>query len=643
LTESGKPRSPRARPAATGDHLLAPDRPPVPVPSDEAAVGSGSLATWLAVFVLVAAVVGGVVYQQHWVDAGGEVARLVPASTPAYVAIPLPAEQLARARALERFADPAALERDAQTAGPLAEGVAGTVAGVPFDVLRRLWASADTLRVVTQPGTAGSAVLLFFEIANERDRRVLRHQLQSALATTGRVMGHAIESFVGDAQPLPWTDETQRTRLVELEPHIVLGFGSDEVLDDLIQARVTGRTQPIARRDGFDVDAESRGAPMWAALDPAWLADLARPLVDRVVVDPVAFRLSVVDRVRSLDFTDSFDGPDERVWARIQTRDGAFTEALRPALRGSGHALLRTLPAPPRVAVSLSLESAAAGLEALARLLPRVTDILIEDDAPDQRAIAARFSAMRAAAGTADLDRAFRGELVWFAPAAETGGPAWLFAVGVADSALAEGVIETMVAAALGPDWRFGTVFGGGSAWHIAELDDRAGVEGERPRLVWRVLDGVAIFAPSVAALESVEGWAREGAPSLAVVERAVRVLPPRPVLVILADTATLEAAGPPGTELVAARLRPDFLAAASLEVDADGLSVVSNIGALTALAALSATDSATLDVLGGAPLPDDCAAAVDILCRNRPLGFLCEPFASGRRARLADACAQAR
>jgi hypothetical protein len=641
MTVRTRPRAAPRRPVVTGDHLLAPDRRPVPLPTDEPNAPSTAFAVWLAVFVLVAAVLGGVVYQQVWVDSGGEVTRLVPASTPAFATIPRPFEQLARARELERFADPAVMEHIAQTAGPFADGGGGSFAGVPLSVLRRLLISADALRIVTQASPGGTSVLLFFEITSQRERRVLQGQLAPLLVTTGRTMGHPIESFRGDRGPIPWTDESRRTRLVELEPHLVLGFGTVDGVEDLIAARVTGRSQPIAKREGFDASAEQAGDPLWAALDPAWIADIARPLVDRAIGDPVGFRLSVVERVRAVVMTDTFEGGEEQLALRLDTREGALTESLRPALRGSTHTLLRGLPVTPRVAVSVSLESPGAGLAAITRILPRAAAMLVDAEAPGERSMVARYTAVMAAVEGASLERAFRGEAVWVLPAPELDGPEWLLAVEVADSALAEGVIESMVAAALGPDWRFGTVFGEGSAWHIAEPDD--GDEGavSARRLVWRVFDGLAIFAPSVVAIEAVSGWSRDGAPPLAALERALRPLPPRPTVIVLGDVTALNAVGPKGIEFVTSKLRSDFLAAASLDLRPDELRLVSNIGAFTAIGAFVATERAALDTFVGAELPSECASAMQWLCRSRPLAFLCEPFAASRRARLADACAR--
>ncbi|MEZ4268379.1 MAG: hypothetical protein R3F39_18600 [Myxococcota bacterium] len=640
---SATTRRERRRPVVTGDHLLAPDRRPVPVPTDEASPDSNVVPVWLAVFVLAAAVLGGVVYQQVWVDAGGEVTRLVPASTPAFITIPRPFEQLARARELDRFADPAAIEHVAQTAGPFADGAAGSMAGVPLSVLRRLLTSADALRVVTQASPGGTSVLLFFEITSERERRVLKGQLASVLTTTGRTMGHPIESFRADGGPLPWTDDALRTRLVELEPHIVLGFGTVEGVEDLIQARVTGRSQPIARRDGFDARAEQAGEPLWAALDPAWVADLARPLVDRAIGDPVGFRLSVVERVRAVTVTDAFDDREERLSLQLQTREGALTESARPALRGSAHTLLRSLPLVPSVAFSVSLESPGAGLAAMTSLLPRAAAMLVDAEAPGERSLVARFTAVMASVEAANLERAFAGQAVWVIPQSESPDPNWLFAVELVDSAVAEGVIESMVAAALGPDWRFGTIFGEGSAWHVAEPDDGDDGAVAEARLVWRVLDGIVVFAPSVPAIEAVAGWGRDGAPPLVAVERALRPLPPRPTVVALGDLASLNAVGPPGIEVVTARLRPDFLTAASVELSRDAIRIVSNLGAFTALGAFAGTARTDLDAAGGAELPEGCAGAMQVLCRSRPLAFLCEPFAPGRRALLADACARSR
>lgn len=611
------------------------------MPTDEPNPVSAGFVAWLAVFVLVAAALGGVVYQQVWVDSGGEVTRLVPASTPAFATIPRPFEQLTRARELERFADPAELEHIAQTAGPFADGAAGSFAGVPLSVLRRLLVSADALRIATQASPGGTSVLLFFEITSQRERRVLQGQLASLLVTTGRTMGHPIESFRGDRGPIPWADEGRRTRLVELDPHIVLGFGSADGLEDVIAARVTGRSQPIARREGFDVDAEQAGEPLWAAFDPAWVADIARPLVDLAISDPVGFRLSVVERVRAVVLTDTFEDGEERLAVRLDTRGGALTESLRPALRGSTHTLLRSLPLVPRLAVSVSLESPGAGLAAMIRILPRAAAMLVDAEGPGERSFIARFTAVMATVEATNLERAFRGEAVWALPALGMEGPEWLLAVEVADSAVAEGVIESMVAAALGPDWRFGTVFGEGSAWHIAEPDDGGVGPASQRRLVWRVFDGLAIFAPSVVAIEAVAGWSRDGAPPLASLERALRPLPPRPTVVVVGDVATLNAAGPKGIELVTSKLRPDFLAAASADLAPDALRLVTNIGAFTALGAFAATERAALDTLVGAELPPECAAAMQMLCRSRPLAFLCEPFATGRRARLADACAR--
>ncbi|MCB9728462.1 MAG: hypothetical protein H6744_04000 [Deltaproteobacteria bacterium] len=624
------------------DQLLAPDRRPVLLPSDEGGGPSPSLTVWLAVFVLAAAVIGGAVYQQLWVDVGGEVARLVPASAPVYVKMPSPFEQLERALALDRFAAPEELRHTAQTSGPLADGAVGALAGVPLPALRRLLVSADAVRLVTQPSPRGTSALLFFEIPGERERRVLRSQLAPLLATTGRTMGHPIESFLADGGPLPWTDDALRARLVELEPHIVLGFGPEDGVEELIQARVTGRSQPVARREGFDVESDEVPVPLRAALDPAWAADVARPLVERVVADPIGFRLSVVDRVGSIAISDDFVGSEERVSVRLTTRADAVTEAHRPALRGATHPLLRGLPARPRLAVGVSLASLDAGLGAMAELLPAAAALLADAEGPGERSLIARFASATSTAASSNLDRTMGGEVVLFLPADDPSPLAWRLAVSVDDSAAAEGVLESMVAAVLGPEWRYGTVFGEGAAWHVAERDHPP-ADAPTERVVWRVLDRVAVFAPDVAALESIAAWSRDGGAAIPVVERALRALPSRAPVVVLADVPTVARASPPGLDVVTSRLRQDFLFSAAVRLAPDTLELVTNTGAFTALAALAATDHGTLETLGASDLSPSCTGVLQWLCRTRPLAFLCEPFGPGNRARLAAACARAR
>ncbi|MGM0578748.1 MAG: hypothetical protein ACQEXJ_23705 [Myxococcota bacterium] len=624
------------------DELFRRERGPVVLPSEEGQHRQRSLLTWVAVLIVVVGAAAGLVHHLLWQDVGREVTRLLPASAGTYSEAAEPWENLERAVSLDRWADPAALEHAHLTRGLLADGLGGRLAGVPLALLRRTLVASDRVRLTTVPTPEGTALLVFAQITDPWAHRRLVGRVAPHLETVDRVMGYAVQALRPHAGRLPWLEPPPPLRVVVMDDHVVVGFGPPEAVEDLIQARVTGRSQPLARHEGFrNARPDDDGPALWAWFDPATLADLGRSALEPLLADPLRFRTSIVEHVRAVSLESVLQAGSDLLDVRVHTRppgtDGAEDEASEaastPAFTGGAHTLIARLPFEPAAAVSLSVTRPGRALRVALDNLTALAEMLSLGGRPE------RFVEMRArllaAGGDTVVTRGLTGQVVLAAPRGGRPGP-WLLVVGVQDADRGAEALDALVRSALGPDFAYGTLYGGGAPVHLARPASGLGPPAA-PRLAWTIRGEVALVAPGPQALPEVGAGVPSEVP--AVLGQATRALPDGAPLLAFATPSVLAGRGHPWLDAVLERLRPDFRVAVAAWGERDALVVRSNLGAWSFAAAVTSLERMALNTLVLSDLPPACLDAWRALCESQPDAFLCEPLEPGREDLVRRAC----
>ncbi len=628
--------------------LLRPDSLPVDLPSDDRPAAHRGLAMLIAVLVVVAGAALGLVHQEVWEDVGADVTRLLPASTPLFAHAPRPWAQLDVALGLDRWESRSELSHAAATRGLLADGRGGRLAGLPLSVTRKAALAADAIRLATVPTAAGTALLVFFEVDDPWARSRVLAALGPYLESVDRVLGHDVQALTGAVPAwLPWADQAPDTRLVVMDSHIVVSIGPPAALEDLLKARVTGRSQPIARREGFA--AEQQGAldaqtALWAFLDPPAVYDRLAGWVGAHLGDAVGLRAFAADRIRAISLRGALSNGDDRIELRVLTEPSTALDAVDTALSGGDHELLHRLPLAPELALSVGVDD----LQLLARTVGHVAGVLsiaLGRPLASGSAGPPAIRMLEALAETPLAGRAlpFTGRAVLALVEDEPdGAQQWVLLLGCRDAPLAERQLDELLGSTfIDAGWSLGTLYR--SAAGPLHVLRRTLLEPDRertPDLYWRRVGDLVVMAPSrdLLARATVALPDRRAAAGRLALRRALRNLQDEPV-VLVADIAALDQGAPAWLRLMTDSLSDGFRVALGLHVDAGGLRVRSNVGVLTALGALAAADPATLDALVLADLPDRCRAAFSALCRASATAPLCGTFLPGRRQLVERAC----
>lgn len=637
--------------------VFRPTTQPVLLPSDERPVHHRRLATWIAVLVLLVGVGGGLLYKVLWKDVGHEITRLLPASSPLFIHSTQPSLRLEAAMALDRWRDPGALRRIRRSDGVLAEGLRGRIAGLPLAAIRRALLTVSSLQVAVVPTARGDATLAILSFEDPRNRRYLVSELEPHLETIDRQLGFDVRGVRAGPGWTPWSAARWPIRIIEMDGRLVVSFGPELALEDLMQARVAGRSQPIRRREGFDVNAAiTDRSGLWAYVDT------------RLVLGALAGTDGPSELGRWLAHLEDMLGPmtlrnglfhgDDRLDVRIPFRLRDPDQPGGRTVVGGDHSLLRRMPLDAGLMLSISLRPGDDGVHPLDRLAG--LDPVEDEDGPAalMERVAAQVASWIGASPEGRPSQALSGDvLLALLPKAgpSKAGP-WAVVAGLRDPNAAARMVQGLIDSLLDSSWSQGTVYGDATPLHVVRRAADASLDVPFSGFLWQVTGDVLVAASDPALLDRM-GSLHDGPGAggdEAALGMAVRNLPTRHPIIVMAspsfaatharDLARSRATGktphPLGwSDLVLDQLTGDFRLAATMGFEPDAIHIHGNLGLWTVLAALSAWDLLTLDGHAMDGVPERCRQAYLELCERAYGGPLCEPFQPDRDALVRKAC----
>ena len=636
--------------------LFRPGRPVV-LPQETDRGHTRGVLTAVALMVLVLGIASGIVYQQMYAVAGDDVSRLLGASTRAYARVSRPWRVLRHALSLDRWAERDRLAEIAEHTGLLADGSPAVVAGLPATLFRRVLVSVDDLHLAVVPTLDGPSVMAFVALGDPWARRRVSGALGPNLETVDRQLGFDIQSVQRSVSLLPWEEDASPIRLVSMDPYLVVAVGPVVAVEDLLGARVSGHSRPLAARDGFERDAATRtpADDMWVFLDPGAVFDAVVEAGAELGEEGARLRAAVTEGTRALSLAANITEIDDVLTLRAELTPSSDAAEMSGALAGGRHPLVDRAPIDADVVVSLSVADLRAAATAFADRRP-LGELL-------GAARSALADHLRSSSLVGDLvgellasedGSAFGGEIVFVALAAPEGslpepdeeGPRpeparWILLVRVEDPARAEAALERALERALSDAWAVGAIRDGDGRLHLVRPIRPAGRGADLGELLaWRIRDGVLELAPSLEALATTS--AAGGVPvygDTLVGRRAMRSLPPESALLVLLHPKTLGAVAGTVGRWLARVLSPQFRLAAVASIRSSELTIHVNASPLTVAAALAATSVSDLDrmLLGG--LWQACADALAAMCRLYPRAEPCTPLRPARLQQAREAC----
>lgn len=621
----------------------------------------------VALAVLLSGIATGLLYHRFWKTVSHEVSWLLPASTQFYARVPRPWEAALRATELPQWADPPGLRRRLLQGGLLKDLAPREIAGIPTDALVGLAREAQELQVALVPSPEGYGLLLFVRMSGADSVRGASRALQAGMPVVDRHLGFAIHAATQPALRAPWGEPVLQLRYVEMPPFILMSLGPEAPLMDVLQAKVSGTSQPIRTREGFQtLPIPAAGAGSSAFLDPVPLFEMLEALlgVGHDARSGEDMRVAVARRVLGLTLRSELRSGGEALRLVARLRD---PEALRPLGPVAGRApsrLLRRAPADADLAAAVGVTSLAAIPEALTELLGAEHPL----SQAAHRALTPDAEEGSLTLGGLGLwtDPAAVGLII---PAGAIADPArWVVELelpsmpGVAD-ALARAAQRAVTAptahgiiydpgpgaAHTPPSERTGpardedaTADAQGAPLHILADADRPA----RVRAAWRKEGDAMDAAASWEALQAL-GAARGRAGAAAgrhVVERALETLPPASTAVVMAHPRLLRGVWDGAGEALVARLAASTRMAAALSVEPTSGSVTAslNLGPLSVAVAAAAATRQEVDRATLPQIPAACLGALEALCAQHPTSVPCEPWQPRRKTLVANACRRA-
>lgn len=624
-----------------------PTRPPAARPLGPLALGdrrrrNARLALFqIAIGVLVVFTLSGLLYLDLWQSAGTDLSRLVPESATLFLTTPPPRAARAPALSLARWADPAALERALDETSYLATAPRGEVFGVPLDVAREILVSTDGLSVALLPTDHGPAPLLFVELRDLLKRRRVLARLNPLLDTVDRHVGFRVDAV----RQSPWQRLTgldaTAPRVVAMEPYVIFGWGGDEALDRVLEARVAGETDALRWREGFELIGDVRDPQRIRALiDPTTLWAFAPG--GTLPAGRLTSALSV------LAVTADLADRDEHLQVRALLRDEARAERLGHALPSLPHALVELAPSDAPWVLSVVTDKPLSTLSMARDLLSGAAADLGLDDA--LRPTLERLSSIELEAIVRldwEVAAAFAGEMAVIAmPRAAAGDgpePGWVILARVEQPRVVEQTLERLLPYIVGDHYAFGKVLSGDGYIHYVRraAPDRGGLIVAEDALAWRVEDGLVELAPSAAVLErfAVERRSRRTYADTGLARAALSKLPAQAAAVAVLGPSLVEVLDSPLLATMARRLSPDFRAAVTLSAGGRWLELDSNLGPWTLGTVIATADKAEVNAFTLPGLSPRCRAAHEAMCATWPDAVPCQPLVLGRLERIRQAC----
>ncbi len=625
---------------------LRPDRPDRIDRSDRVAGRRLLTAMALGIVALMAAL--GFVYLALWSSAADDLTRLLPASTRAYAASPAPWSAMTRSLALPVWRDPATLSAEVLRDGYLASERAGEIGGLPVEALRELVRTMDSLELALVPTADGDTLLVFVELGDTTQKKRALARLAPLLETVDRRVGFRVDKIRRRAWHTFTGTDVEPPRVVDMDPWIILSWGSPTGLEDLLETRVAGRRDNLSRRPGFVLSPGDGAGDLELAID----AHSAWRVLSRDHPEPRPGGL--FEYLDLLTFASRVTPVADLLEVRAEITDADLTRTLARGLRRASHELAAIAPADALLVAAATGDDLPSLVAVLQSLALRVQRDLAPDLALDPvftQLVAAAASLPVRAPSTDDPTRppsAAAFEIALVALPAGRPGQAPEPLLLVRTPALTE-LADHLTAALperLGDGFSHGEVLHGGALLHLV-LAHAAGTDTVRPdaladsqRLAWRVRNGLIELAPSLATLERFAATQR----TLAMTPRfanAMRDLPGESAVVFIGVRDLLARSGAPLLELLADRLHPDFAFGVTLDVGPDHLAIRSNLGLWSLATAIASGDRAEIDAFSLPGLDPRCRAAYDAFCALYPDAVPCRPFSLGRRARIDAVCRQ--
>jgi len=581
----------------------------------------------------------GLVYLALWAGAADDLTRLLPASTRAYAASPSPWAAMTRTLAMPIWQDRAKLQSQVLRDGYLAGERTGEIAGLPLESVREIMRNMDSVELALVPTAEGDSLLVFVELRDATQRKRVLARLAPLLETVDRRVGFRVDKL----RRRPWQGlvgaDIEPPRVVDMEPWLILSWGSPVGLEELLEARVEGRADALYRRDGFALRSSDSG-DLRLAVDAssAWrlFATEKEPppggLIEYLDLLTVEARTEDANDILSLR-------------AEITDRDLAAT--LTKGLRKGEHKLAAIAPADALFVLSATGDDLSALVEVMRGLVFR----LQRDFDPSAEAGALTSNLIAAAA---DLP-AGGGEIALVGLPSESPDafmtPLVLVRSNVPD-ALAER-LATSLPERFGDGFAHGEVLHQGAVLHL-EVPHSADTAPPSPdpepptappeattpdvSLAWRVRKGVLEIAASVTTLDrfAASPLALGETPRLAAARRG---LPRAAAVMWIADRRVLARPSTPLLALLSERLRPDFNFGMTLDALDDHLAVRSNLGLWTLATAVASGSRKEIDTFALPGLDPRCREAYDAFCTLYPDAVPCRPFALGRLSRIEAVC----
>ena len=617
----------------------------------------------IALGVLLVFGVSGFFYRDLWRRAAEDLPRLLPERTLTWATSPPPRLALDRVSAFARWRPATPFDPVAPTVAPSdAPGASrlpffdnepdGEVFGLPLEQIRQLYKTADSVSLAIVPTEHGPASMLFVEVRDLLARKRVIARLAPFLEPHHRHVGIRVEAV----RRSPWLryagDDLAAPRVVSLDPYLLFAWGPAAGLDDLLEARVGGESEPLAARPGFVRPPRGDGTDgaLSLHLDPAALWSLiADPNARDAQGAHLALELEVLSgRARFVE-------DDENAQLRALLAPGDLSERLGQTLFNHRHELLDVAPASAPWVVSAIVERPLATLSTLRELALRLGRDL-DASGSTLRALGDRLSALEMEAIVRldwEVATAFAGEIAAMALPPAPGSPPgtapdpadWAVVARFARPLVAEQALERLLPFLLGDAWSFGTVHAHGQPLHLVR-PAHAGAEGTPPTsevLAWRVDGPLLVLAPRAELLDRLSLLQRSGQTygDGRLARNAFAHLPDDSAIAAIVHPSVLIAPGGEASFLstAAARLHPDFRLAFALRAELPWIELSTNVGPWTLAGAAA---QATREEIGAFTLTDldpRCREAHLAMCALYPDAVPCRPLSLGRSAHIRRAC----
>lgn len=570
----------------------------------------------------------GVVYMRLWTRASEDLSRLLPQTTRAWLSSPAPWLEVMHTLERDHWADPNGLTQDLVERSYLAStgqtAHTGEIAGLSVDLARDILRGMDAFEIAVVPTTEGATTMIFVEIRDLLVRRRVIERLQPLTEAVSRHVGFRIDAI----HQSPWQRFTgidpEPPRVVVMDPWIVFAWGAELGLEELLDARVGGRSDSIRKREGF----RERGDPndFRVVIDAASLWQMTHGALDPDTTPPIVPSGGLLELLGNVELVGH---PDDTAELGVDVDDRELAARLRRALTPRAHPQLGKVPNDAIVALSFTSDD-------LARLSDVLRELALRLSRDFMPALAPGPLSDRLLSAMTELETGGEVTLALL-PGALDAPLEWFVTVTPDDDPLA---VEGLLARSLAR--RFGNTYAHGEAVvDDLRLHAEVPLEPGLPSLAWRVRAGVIEVAATRETLSraAIAEVSRRTLADSGRVARAWRGLPGATGLAVVVDSRVLGALDQPMLDLVASRLDPRFMLAGAADVVGDQIVLRTNIGVWSFATSIAAATRDELESFALPALDPACRAAHFAMCRVYPDAVPCRPFSIGRRARILAAC----